>query len=345
VTPESAHDRSSAGGEPTPVTRTNDWLIEAAELARLGEPFALATVVRCERPTSAKPGAKALIRRDGTVSGWIGGSCAEPVAVKEALGALEDGAPRLLVLVGQGGAPLGRADGVREYTMTCHSGGTLEIFVEPVLPKPALVLVGSGPVVETLASLAAAARFAVTVVEPEAPVPQRRADARVVDALTAVAVTPRTAIVVATHGRFDEDALEQALRSEADYVSLVASPTRARVVRESLRARAIPEDRLGRLKAPAGLDLGAVTPEEIAVSILAEIVARRRRPHLGARPEALPPETTPAEARDPVCGMMVTIATARHESAGPGGPVYFCCAGCKQRYDREPERYGAAGPV
>jgi xanthine dehydrogenase accessory factor len=132
--------------------------VEAEALARRGEPFAVATVVRCERPTSAKPGAKALIRRDGTVSGCIGGSCAEPVAVKEAMGALEDGQPRFLVLVGKGGAALGRTEGVREYTMTCHSGGTLEIFVEPVLPKPALVLVGSGPVVETLAGLAEALR-------------------------------------------------------------------------------------------------------------------------------------------------------------------------------------------
>ena len=260
--------------------RWTDWLAEAAALARRGEPFAVATVVRCERPTSAKPGAKALIRQDGTVSGWIGGSCAEPVAVKEALGALEDGEPRFLVLVGKGGAPLGRADGVREYTMTCHSGGTLEIFVEPVLPKPALVLVGSGPVVETLAGLAAAAHFAVTVVEPESPAPAGLAAARVVGDLASVAMTARTAVVVATHGRFDEDALAEALRSEADYVSLVASPTRARVVAESLRARGIPEDRLRRLKAPAGLDLGAVTPEEIAVSILAEIVAHRRRASL-----------------------------------------------------------------
>jgi xanthine dehydrogenase accessory factor len=321
-----------------------DWLAEAEALARRGEPFAVATVVRCERPTSAKPGAKALIRQDGTVSGWIGGSCAEPVAVKEALGALEDGEPRFLVLVGKGGAPLGRAEGVREYTMACHSGGTLEIFVEPVLPKPVLVIVGSGPVVETLAGLAAAARFGVTVVEPESPAPERLAGARVGDGLGSVPVTPRTAVVVATHGRFDEDALEQALRSEADYVSLVASPTRARAVLESLRARAIPEDRLRHLKAPAGLDLGAVTPEEIAVSILAEIVARRRRPHSMAASEAVPP-AAPIETRDPVCGMTVTLATARHRSEGPGGPVYFCCAGCKQRYDREPGRYAVAGPA
>jgi xanthine dehydrogenase accessory factor len=314
-----------------------DWLAEAAALAQRGEPFAVATVVRCERPTSAKPGAKALIRQDGTVAGWIGGSCAEPVAVKEALSALEDGEPRFLVLVGKGGASLGRADGVREYTMTCHSGGTLEIFVEPVLPTPALVLVGSGPVTETLAALGAAARFAVTVVDPESPA--RLGDARVVDGLAAVAVTARTAIVVATHGRFDEDALDRALRSEADYVSLVASPTRARVVCESLRARGIPDERLHRLKAPAGLDLGAVTPEEIAVSILAEIVARRRRP--AGPPPAPAPTAALAEARDPVCGMTVPIATARHRSEGPAGPVYFCCAGCKQRYDREPGRYAS----
>jgi xanthine dehydrogenase accessory factor len=320
------------------------WLAEAGELARRGEPFAVATVVRCERPTSAKPGAKALIRQDGTVSGWIGGSCAEPVAVKEALGALEDGAPRFLVLVGKGSAPLGRADGVREYTMTCHSGGTLEIFVEPVLPKPALVLVGSGPVVESLAGMAAAAHFGVTIVEPDAPAPSPRAGVHVVPSLAAVAVTPRTAIVVATHGRFDEDALEQALRSEADYVSLVASPTRARVVVESLRARDIPDDRLRRLKAPAGLDLGAVTPEEIAVSILAEIVARRRRPGPGqTAPTAAPPPRT--EARDPVCGMTVTIATARYRSDSPAGPVYFCCSGCQARFDREPGRYRVADPA
>src|SRR5262245_48314085 len=323
-----------------------DLLALALVLRDSGQPFALATVVRCERPTSAKPGAKALIRPDGTVSGWIGGSCAEPVAVKEALGALEDGAPRLLVLVGRGQAPIGRADGVREYTMTCHSGGTLEIFVEPVLPKPALVLVGSGPVVETLADLAAAARFAVTVVEPEAPAPARFADARVVADLATITLTPRTAIVVATHGRFDEDALAHALGSEASYVSLVASPTRAEAVREALRARGIPAERFARLKAPAGLDLGAVTPQEIAVSILAEIIAHRHRPHPSAptMPVALvgtPPAAT-RTARDPVCGMTVTIATARHRAETPGGPVYFCCAGCRQQYEREPGRYATA---
>src|SRR5437879_214255 len=130
-----------------------DLLALAAELERRGEPFALATVVRCERPTSAKPGAKALVREDGTVSGWVGGACAEPVVVREALNALRDGQPRLIGLFGDGGRSPGRTEGMLEYPMTCHSGGTLEIYVEPYLPKPLLVLVGRGPVVETLSTL------------------------------------------------------------------------------------------------------------------------------------------------------------------------------------------------
>ena len=127
-------------------------------------------------------------------------------------------------------------------------------------------------------------------------------------------------------------------------MSLVASPTRARVVAESLRARGVPDDRLRRLKAPAGLDLGAVTPEEIAVSILAEIVERRRRPRAEASVPVVP-APAPTTARDPVCGMTVTIATARHRSEGLPGPIYFCCGGCKQRYDREPGRYVTTGPA
>jgi xanthine dehydrogenase accessory factor len=317
-----------------------DWLAEAAELARRGEPFALATVVRCERPTSARPGARALIRPDGTLSGWIGGSCAEPVAIKEALAALADGRPRLLVLSGEGAPAAGRSEGVRAYAMPCHSGGTLEIYVEPVLPESELILVGSGPVVETLARLAALVGFAVTVAEREPLDPARFGAARITGDLANVAVTPRTAIVVATHGRSDEDAIEHALRGDAGYVSLVASPTRARAVLETLRARGVGADRLQRLKAPAGLDLGAETPGEIAVSILAEIVAWHRRPD----PVVTAPREGPAgapEARDPVCGMTVTVATARHRSQGPDGPVYFCGGGCKARFDAEPGRYAS----
>jgi xanthine dehydrogenase accessory factor len=311
----------------------DDVLALAVELRGRGEAFALATVVRCERPTSAKPGAKALVRADGSISGWVGGACAEPVVVREALNALRDGEPRFIGLIGQSGRGRGPLEGVLEYAMTCHSGGTLEIYVEPFLPKPLLVLMGGGPVVQTLAALGRATDFAVAVLGPDT----------VPGDLARLSLTPRAAVVVATHGNFDEDALEGVLASDAGYVSLVASRKRAAAVIESLRRRGVSAERIGRLKAPAGLDLGAVTPEEIAVSILAEVI-QVRRSGKSAAPE-VPGDTaaaSPGEARDPICGMQVEIATARHRSEAAGRAVYFCCAHCKETFDAAPERYAAA---
>jgi xanthine dehydrogenase accessory factor len=300
-----------------------DLLGLAAELARQGEPFAMATVVRCERPTSVKPGAKAIVHGDGRLSGWIGGACAEPTVVREALAALRDGQPRLISLVGEGGRSPGRTEGVLQYPMMCHSGGTLEIYVEPFLPKPTLVLIGQGPVLETLASLGRATQFDVIAL-----------DIGALDRSGLPALTPSTFVVVATHGTSDEEALARVLASDAGWVSLVASRRRAATVVESLKQRGISPERLGALKAPAGLDIGAVTPEEIAVSIMAEVVQLRRSPKVtGAEPPVIS-----GEAVDPICGMTVNIATTRYRSATPTGTVYFCCAGCKDRYDRSVSR-------
>jgi len=287
-------------------------LARAADLERRGEAFALATVVRCEAPTSAKPGAKALIREDGRVEGWVGGACAEPVVVREALNALRDGRPRLIGLYGEGGRGPGRGAGILDYAMTCHSGGTLEIYVEPYLPSPLLVLIGHGPVVETLATLGRAAGYTV-VSEPGSHALGRRAS-----------------VVVATHADSDEDALARVLATEAGYVSLVASRRRATAILERLRQRGVEAERLGRLKAPAGLDLGAVTPAEIAISILAEIVQHHRGDKVEPEPAAAG-ET--GEAIDPICGMSVTIATARYRSQAGGQTTYFCCAHCKETFD------------
>jgi xanthine dehydrogenase accessory factor len=315
---------------------SDDLLALAATLRQREEPFALAVVVRCERPTSAKPGAKALIRADGTVTGWIGGACAEPVVVREAVAALRDGQPRFVSLVGESGRVGGRTEGIREHPMTCHSGGTLEIYVEPYLPKPLLLLVGHGPVVETLAALGRAVDYTVEAVGPGAGP----------DALDHLAFTPRASVVVATHGEVDEDMLERVLATSAGYVSLVASRKRAAVVVESLRQRGVPVERLGRLKAPAGLDIGAVTPTEIAVSILAEIIQLHRSEKWPAIDSLAPPSaalplnaTGPEEAVDPVCGMAVKVATARYRSEVGGRTVYFCCGGCKTRFDAAPDRY------
>lgn len=264
------------------------------------------------------------------------GSCAEPVVVKEALRALADGRPRLIALVGEGGAGPGKREGVLEYPMTCHSGGTLEIFVEPMLPRPRMVLVGKGPVVETLAKLGEAMEFTVDRIGSEDSV----------ERLSPLDAPRQTFIVVVTHGTFDEDAVERALRTGARYVSLVASRKRAQAVLNVLRDRGVPADLLGRLKAPAGLDIGAVTPNEIAASILAEIVqvsgteARAETPDVEASIAA-----AEAVARDPVCGMDVEIASATYRSDVQGRTFYFCCARCKRVFDKDPARYleGIAG--
>ena len=313
----------------------DDLLALAATLREREEPFALAVVVRCERPTSAKPGAKALIRADGTLTGWIGGACAEPIVVREAVAALRDGQPRFVSLVGESGRVAGRTEGIREHPMTCHSGGTLEIYVEPYLPKPLLLLVGHGPVVETLAALGRAVESRVETVDAGAGP----------DAFDHLALTSRASVVVATHGEVDEDVLERILATSAGYVSLVASRKRAAVVVESLRQRGVPVERLGRLKAPAGLDIGAVTPTEIAVSILAEIIQLHRSekwPAAAVSPASdagVSAASVPQEAVDPVCGMTVKTATARHRSEVGERTVYFCCGGCKTKFDAAPDRY------
>jgi len=304
------------------VSAADDLLAAAAELRGRGVAFALATVVRAEAPTSAKPGAKALVLESGEVRGWVGGACAAPVVVNEARQALADGRPRLIALLGDGARLAPRREGVVEYPMTCHSGGTLEIYVEPYLPRPVLLLVGRGPVVDTLAALARDAGLAVTVA----------GEAEVAAALDGLRLTSRSSVVVATHGDGDEDALARALATEAGYVSLVASRRRAARIAESLGRRQPPPAGLERLKAPAGLDLGATTPEEIAVSILAEIVQHHRR---SPSPQG-EREASAAEARDPVCGMTVEVATARYRSEAGGRVAYFCCRHCQEVFETDP---------
>jgi len=296
----------------------DDLLARAADLQRRGQPFAVATVVRSEAPTSAKPGAKALILEDGTVSGWIGGACAEPVVVREALASMRDGRPRLIGLIGEGARGSDRTEGILEYPMTCHSGGTLEIYVEPSLPKPLLVLMGHGPVVETLATLGHAADYCVVVLREDALATLRQ-----------LGLTSQASVVVATHAESDEEALERVLATDAGYVSLVASRRRAAVILERLKHRGVPPERLGLLKAPAGLDIGAVNPEEIAVSILAEIIQSRRTRKVAWTE----PSVKMAEATDPICGMLVEIATAKYRSERPGQTFYFCCQRCKDTFD------------
>src|SRR5829696_4836412 len=312
-----------------------DWLAEAQELAQAGQPFALATVVRRIAPASAQPGAKALIFPDGTMRGWVGGSCAQPVVTHEACQALRDGTPRLLRLgqmpgTSHQGGNQDRED-IVEYPMTCHSGGALEILIEPVLPAPRLFIVGETPIVETLADLARVMGYRVNHFERAVDLTLRLGDSEA-----------PVFVVVASMGVDDEEALAAALRAGTPYVALVASPKRAAVVRETLAAMGVSPHDLVRLKAPAGLDIGARTQEEIALSIMAEIAQMRSgmTPGTTERAPALDPVLALAlEAIDPVCGMTVTIAGARHQTRYDGKIWYFCCGGCKARFEADPLPY------
>jgi xanthine dehydrogenase accessory factor len=250
-----------------------------------GEPFALATVVRTVAATAAKAGAKAVILPDGTISeGWIGGGCARAAVLKAAKDALADGRSRLVsvqpaeLLAEQGVAPGDEQQGVRFAKNMCPSQGTMDIFVEPVLPRPQVIVCGSSPVAVAVADLAGRSGFAVTVCAPAADQSAfTRADRRLEGYALPVAEAGSRYVVVSTQGRGDEGALQAALSIDAAYVAFVGSRKKAEALKAALAQRGVPAERLAKLKAPAGLDLGAITPDEIAISILAEIVAVRRQ--------------------------------------------------------------------
>ena len=261
-------------------------LIEAGRLAAEGTPFALATVVSVERPSSARRGDRALVTADGTLSGWVGGACTEPSVVREALEALADGEPRL-VRIDSG----------------CASEGAVEVLIEPQVPALLLAVVGDSPAARTLRELAA-----------------------VLDWGTTEAVEEADAVVVASMGRVDEEALEAALAGGAGYVGLVASSKRASSVVAGLRERGLDEEALARVRSPAGLDLGPSSQEEIAVAIVAELVAWRHT--RGPSPADLVEESV-----DPICGMTVAVAGARETVVRDGVTYFFCGPHCRKQFE------------
>jgi xanthine dehydrogenase accessory factor len=282
--------------------RLADLAPRAKELSDQRMPFVQAVVVRAQRPTSVRPGNAAIVHADGSIEGFVGGACAETSVRLHSLRVLETGEPLLLELRPDEEA----SDDVREGVVTAHnpclSGGELEIFLEPCLPAASMLIAGHGPIAEALADLAGRVGFHVTS-------PELAPDA--------------AAVVVAAHGRDEEKLLAEALRQGVPYVALVASPKRGNAVRASLE---LPEELRRQLHTPAGLDIGARTPAEIAVSIVAEILAERHRV------PAHPVTAGPVTAIDPVCGMEVAVTDAAMSLERDGEHVYFCSEGCRERY-------------
>lgn len=302
-------------------------LVERSEQLRAArEPFVRARVVLAERPTSSKPGDEALVLSDGTIEGFVGGSCAASTVREKALAAIGSGESILLRITPE---PEDDQPGKVVVHNHCLSGGTMEIFLEPDLPAALLTVVGSSPIAEALLRLGSQAGFAA-----------ERSDGQVPDGAAAV--------VVAAHGHGDEGkVLTDALRSGVGYVGLVASPKRGAGV---LAAMEIDDDLRARVHTPAGFDIGARTPEEIAVSILAEIITERPR----AAPRSRPGDSAPAVERvddttevhafggtatDPVCGMSVAREPGGLHLDHHDEVVWFCGIGCKQAFAADPAAY------
>ena len=317
-----------------------ELLALAADLSRQHQPFLVATVVWARGPSSGKRGSSAIIDAEGNVTGWIGGACAEPVVRREAQEAIADGKPRLLFL----GTPedireVDRPD-VISVPISCTSEGALEVFLEPMLPQTHIVAVGRSPAVRTLTRLAAALDWRVTVVDDGGTLEDHPGATEVVTTLAMPeGVDARTSIVIATQGHYDEPALEAALTTDAGYIGLVASAKRAETVLGYLRDRGIRPQQLGRVTAPAGIDLGHMQHREIGVAILAELVALKARGEISANIEAADEAHV---AIDPVCGMEVEVASARWISEHDGETYYFCAPGCKTAFEKDPETFPAA---
>ncbi len=309
-----------------------DILDQVQRLRAEHRPFALATVVVANQPTSGTPGARAIITSDAKIEGWVGGHCAQPTVVRQSLAALEDGQPRLVVLSPDAEVDVPHKAGVIPVTMTCAGQGELQIFVEPFLPKAELVVIGSSPVARMLAQFGSLLDFEVWACDPNADMDAFPQADRLMEDLEALKsqLSPRSYVVVATFGGYDEAAIEAALESQASYVGLVASKKRMASIVDFLQEQGVSAEQLQRLQRPVGLPGRALRPAEIAFSVMAALV-ELRRDAVGLSLEEVPAPR--AEAIDPICGMTVDIATAMHKTERHGQMYYFCCAGCQAKFE------------
>jgi xanthine dehydrogenase accessory factor len=320
-----------------------------ARLGREGQPFAVATVVGRRPPVSAHLGDRAIVFADGRMEGFVGGACSHEIVRVQALEALSSGRSRVVSIRPDAGAVETSPDRVI-VPMTCASEGAVEVYIEPFVRAPLLVVVGATPIAAALARLGRSLDHRVVRVvdarERADVQPDAAAfgyDVSTLDGLEALLKRPAAghedrAVVVASQGHYDEEALAVALRSNVPYVGLVASRARGATIKALLEEQGVPD--VAAVRHPAGLDLGARTPPEVALSVLAEIVqarARAARQEGGAVQPA--PEHEPDVAIDPVCHMRVNVATARHTAEVDGVKYFFCCAGCKARFLERPHDF------
>ncbi len=293
----------------------NKYLKQSQKLVDEGRPFVVAVVVNYKGPISGKPGDRAIVTDDGELWGWEAGGCSQSIIVEEALETLRTGVPRMIKITPE---PDNLDDKIMKRKMTCHSGGTLDVYMEPVNPKPQIVIVGKSAIAQSLKILSKALDYEV-LTEPDD---------------NSISSSSNIYMVVATQGDGDEAALETALKANPSYLGFVASRKKADAVKEILLSRGVSKQQLDNIKAPAGLNIKARWPEEIALSILAEIVMIVREQLVED-----PVEKQPEQATDPICGMKVTVNNAKYVFKHQETTYYFCCEGCRTAFEQDPEKY------
>lgn len=311
--------------------------------AEKNEPFATATVVLREAPSSGKVGDKAVISQLGEIMGWVGGGCVHGIVIKEAAEAIRSGRSRL-VRIGNSALPT-KNEGIMEYKMTCQSEGTIEVFIEPVLPRPHLLVIGKTAIARSLVKMAGDLGYRVTVVaEDVTPTTYSKVDELITHLdLAHVSTTPNSFIVVATQGEQDEKALEEALKKDRRYLGFVASHKKMESVSKFLVDQGFDASAVNAIRSPVGIDINAKSPQEVAISILAEMIqVKNASPKMksGEIFDAIRSELPqPKYYINPVCGVPIDMNHPKHVIVYQGEKVYFCCDGCKIQFEAAPEKY------
>jgi len=319
----------------------NAFLAKAQELKNNNQPYATAYIVRRKIPSSGKPGDKAIITTDGLIHGWIGGGFIRGVVLKEALETIRKNKPRMVVISSDEGA-IRNLENTHVYRMPCKSGCEVEVFIEPILPSPNLVIFGTSHIAMALSKIAKAMDYQVDVVmnEPDEHIFPSADSIRALSDIKAQSLSQQSYVVVCTQGERDLESLHVAIQANTRYLAFVSSMRRAKNIFSDLGDHGVTLDQLSKIKIPAGLNIKAKTPEEVAISILAEIIEDYRSEKSGDPPSSEVKDVfSEAYSINPVCNVPIQKSIAKYVLDYKGEKVYFYCDSCKTSFEKNPEKY------
>ena len=309
---------------------------EIQESQEKNEPRALAMIIRRDAPSSGKPGDSAVITKEGEVKGWIGGGCTKGIVVKEALEAIQQQIPRLVRIEPKSDIP--EQEGVKNYKMTCASGGAVDVYIEPIIPMTNIIIFGRSHIAKSLCAIGEPAGFNMKVVSDLADDEMfGNTSTQTLKEFDRSTDLSDSYVVVCTQGEDDANSLAAAIETNPKYLSFVASYKKANSIFMELKRNGVPHDTLVKIKTPAGIDINAKTAEEVAISILAQIVEAKRSASNSTSNEVT--EELEDLYINPVCNIPVQKSTAKHVLDYKGEKVYFCCDGCKVSFEKEPSVY------